>query len=113
MVHNAKMARDDPQMKLRLAPELKAAIEAAARSSGRSLNAEIVHRLENTFFEAGQTRVILGPGRGMSYVDVYPRVGSPDLTLEEQIDDAVKVLRALMDLLSAQRNRSPHISTAE
>jgi predicted DNA-binding protein len=43
------MAREDPQMKLRLPAELKARVEEAAQHAGRSLNAEIVHRLERSF----------------------------------------------------------------
>ncbi|WP_062107979.1 Arc family DNA-binding protein [Gluconobacter albidus] len=40
------MARDDPMMRFRAPPELKQKIEEAAVSNGRSLNAEIVQRLE-------------------------------------------------------------------
>ena len=40
---------DYPQMKLRLSPELKAMIDEAAKTSNRTLNAEIITRLEETF----------------------------------------------------------------
>jgi predicted HicB family RNase H-like nuclease len=43
------MSRDDPQMKLRLPPELKARVEEAARASGRSINAELVQRIAASF----------------------------------------------------------------
>ncbi|MDI7921755.1 Arc family DNA-binding protein [Ferirhizobium litorale] len=39
----------DPQFKLRLTPELRDAIENAANGNNRSMNAEIVHRLERSF----------------------------------------------------------------
>lgn len=39
----------DPQFKLRLTPEVKAKIEHAANESGRSMNAEILWRLERSF----------------------------------------------------------------
>lgn len=39
----------DPQMKIRLTPELKARIEAAADENNRSMNAEIIARLEASF----------------------------------------------------------------
>lgn len=45
----------DPQFKLRLTPELKTAIERAADSSGRSMNAEIVARLEESFSDGEKT----------------------------------------------------------
>lgn len=43
------MARDDPMMRFRAPADLKARIEEAAAKNGRSLNAEIVHRLEESF----------------------------------------------------------------
>lgn len=39
----------DPQFKLRMTPEIKAAIERAAALNGRSMNAEILARLEGSF----------------------------------------------------------------
>lgn len=43
------MAADDPMMRVRLPPELKARLVEASRGNNRSINAEIVHRLEKTF----------------------------------------------------------------
>lgn len=43
------MSREDPQMKIRLPEELKARIDASAAQAGRSLNAEIVARLEGSY----------------------------------------------------------------
>lgn len=40
------MARTDPQFNLRVPIELKEKVEAAAKKSGRSINAEAVYRLE-------------------------------------------------------------------
>lgn len=40
------MSRNDPQMKLRLPLEIKNEIEEISRLTGRSMNAEIVRRLE-------------------------------------------------------------------
>lgn len=42
------MGREDPQLKLRLTEEMKAEITQAAKVNGRSVNAEIVYRLERT-----------------------------------------------------------------
>lgn len=42
------MARDDPQFRIRLPAELKSRIEKLAASNHRSLNAEIVVRLESS-----------------------------------------------------------------
>lgn len=43
------MTREDPQMKLRLPAELKDRLAAAADDNSRSLNAEVVLRLEESF----------------------------------------------------------------
>ena len=43
------MNRPDQQFKLRLPVELKARLEESATAGGRSLTAEIVHRLEQSF----------------------------------------------------------------
>ncbi len=42
------MAREDPQLKLRLSEEMKERISNAARENNRSVNAEIVARLQLT-----------------------------------------------------------------
>lgn len=49
VVHYLGMSREDPQFKLRMPLELKARIEQAAKDNRRSLNAEIVARLEESF----------------------------------------------------------------
>lgn len=43
------MKQTDPQFKLRFPPALKTKIEAAADENGRSMNAEIVSRLQESF----------------------------------------------------------------
>ncbi|EME4174617.1 Arc family DNA-binding protein [Salmonella enterica] len=43
------MSREDPQLRIRLPIELKEKIENFAKSNGRSMNAEIVQRLEGSF----------------------------------------------------------------
>lgn len=49
MVYHLLMSREDPQMKIRLPADLKDQIETAAKNSGRSMNAEIAARLEQSF----------------------------------------------------------------
>lgn len=43
--------RTDPQYKLRMPPELHERLKAAAKDNHRSMNAEIVARLQSTFEE--------------------------------------------------------------
>lgn len=58
MVYHLPMSREDPQMKIRLPADLKDQIEAAAKDSGRSMNAEIVARLEGSFSESSDTEMV-------------------------------------------------------
>ena len=46
------MSRTDPQFKLRMPPALRAQVEQAAGQANRSLNAEIVTRLQASFTQA-------------------------------------------------------------
>lgn len=43
------MSREDPQLRIRLPIELKEKIEVTAKENGRSMNAEIVQRLDSSF----------------------------------------------------------------
>lgn len=43
------MSREDPQLRIRLPIELKEKIEGFAKANGRSINAEIVQRLDMSF----------------------------------------------------------------
>lgn len=43
------MASEDPQMKVRLPEALKERIAQVARANNRSMNAEIIYRLERSF----------------------------------------------------------------
>lgn len=46
------MSRTDQQFKLRMPPALRAQVEQAAEQANRSLNAEIVTRLQASFAQA-------------------------------------------------------------
>lgn len=43
------MSREDPQLRIRIPIELKEKIEVSAKENNRSMNAEIVQRLERTY----------------------------------------------------------------
>lgn len=51
--HYSGMTREDPQMKLRLPPDLKDRLTEAAAANNRSLNAEVVSRLQESFGNHG------------------------------------------------------------
>ncbi|RWY12071.1 Arc family DNA-binding protein, partial [Pseudomonas aeruginosa] len=52
------MSRTDPQFKLRMPPALRAWVEQAAKASMRSLNAELVFRIEQSFEGAEVARAL-------------------------------------------------------
>lgn len=79
MVHFWTMTRADAQMKIRLPDSLRLQIEQAAQASGRSLNAEIVRRLEVSF-----NQVSIDP---IEYENL--KIHQPDF-LQDKIDDMVK-----------------------
>ncbi|MCO2134871.1 Arc family DNA-binding protein, partial [Pseudomonas aeruginosa] len=49
------MSRADPHFKLRIPPALRARVEQAAKASLRSLNAELVLRIQQSFEGEGAT----------------------------------------------------------
>ncbi|NKE47029.1 Arc family DNA-binding protein [Roseomonas frigidaquae] len=51
------MARDDPEIRFRAPPALKEELEAAAKANGRSLNAEVVGRLQMSFSATRRERL--------------------------------------------------------
>ncbi|WP_228129481.1 Arc family DNA-binding protein [Acinetobacter bereziniae] len=49
------MSREDPQLKIRLPIELKDKITESASNLGRSINADVIARLESSFENQGKT----------------------------------------------------------
>lgn len=65
MGHTCDMARGDHQMRIRLPGDLLERIQTEAKSGGRSLNAEIVARLQESV--AAQDAVMAGYASTPSY----------------------------------------------
>jgi len=53
------MSRDFPQLKIRMSPEFKSKIEKSAKDNGRSINAEIINRLELSLIADQSSRDLL------------------------------------------------------
>lgn len=56
VVHDHAMSREDPQFKLRMPPELRLQAEQAA---GRSINAELVARIESSFLNSSTQETLI------------------------------------------------------
>lgn len=82
------MAKDDPHFRLRIPADLKDEIEAAAKENNRSINAEIVSRLEDV-------------GRERRLLELALRMMETTQVTERQ---NLEVLRWMKDQMAAQAN---------
>lgn len=116
MVYHPRMSREDPQMKIRLPADLKDQIEAASKQSGRSMNAEIVVRLQGSFSDALTTSppaMTTAPGAFPVNIDKLLRDLPVDLSSQyalhlyrseqkiarAQLDEAIEESQQLYDKL--------------
>ncbi len=79
------MSREDPQFKLRLPAELKARIDREAEASRRSINAEIIARLELALL-SGETIEELMPAAKAREISVAARQSIPGIVKKRIID---------------------------
>ncbi|MBF0186581.1 MAG: Arc family DNA-binding protein [Magnetococcales bacterium] len=85
------MARTDPQFKLRLPPELKQKIEQAAHENNRSMNAEMISRLESTLQEEKAA--------------VQPVVAAP-VSVEVDTESVISALRESMEKIVREQGEA-------
>lgn len=86
------MSREDPQFKLRMPPPLRAQAEQAARLSGRSLNAELVARLESTFLgESASAHLI--PAARAKELALMARNAIPDEVRRRAIESIARAIK--------------------
>lgn len=105
----------DPQFKLRLTPELKGLIEDSAKSNNRSLNAEILARLADSFLPMAERDEALAAAFADNerlYVErakLFEMMNSQERTLQELIEvhrtNSIMV-KALGDAILADGDRS-------
>ncbi|RPV79564.1 hypothetical protein IPC782_28435 [Pseudomonas aeruginosa] len=91
------MSRTDPQFKLRMPPALRARVEQAAKASLRSLNAELVFRVEQSFEGVEVARVLSSnPINGLlSFLEGYLLHAAEHPS--EPFDRALMLIDGLMD----------------
>jgi len=70
------MSREDPQFKLRMPSQLRAQAEQSAKAAGRSLNAELVARLEASFLTEEPERLL--PAKRAKELALMARAGLPE-----------------------------------
>lgn len=86
------MSREDPQFKLRMPPQLRAQAEQAARLSGRSLNAELVARLESSFLGEHANESFISAARAQELA-LMARNGIPDEIRKRAIESIARAIR--------------------
>lgn len=83
------MAQNPPDMKIRLSSTLRAQIEAAAEANNRTLNSEIVTRLEASFRDDAEV------GDARSKLAAERLLRGPGNDLEKRVDELQAQVEAL------------------
>lgn len=92
VVHDQLMSREDPQFKLRMPANLRDQAEQSARASGRSLNAEIVARLEASFLGGNASKNLLPANRARELA-LMARNGLPDEVRRRVVESINQAIR--------------------
>lgn len=87
-----RMSREDPQFKLRMPVELRAQVEQAAKSAGRSLNAELVARVEASFVGESSPEKLIPADRARELA-LMARAGIPDEIRRRAIEAITHAVR--------------------
>ena len=91
------MARTDPQFNVRMPADLKEKIEEAAKENGRSMNAEIVYRLQQSLDE-GRAETISNIGH-MEFRIVDPSIGKGPQKIFNALEEMEKILLGTKKML--------------
>lgn len=99
------MARDDPQLKIRLPLDMKEAIEEAATRNGRSINAEIISRLMITL-EKGDPYERLGEFQDeiLGKISKYNEIIDEQLEVRKKLEDTIDAMAEKMGYLTKVAN---------
>lgn len=91
------MARTDPQINLRVPADLKKKIELIAVENGRSLNAEVVQRLEQSFTQDKKLLEISSvmTKTMMNSLEAMDTALSKIVHLQDELDEKTKLLNKL------------------
>ena len=90
------MARTDPQFNVRMPADLKEKIEEAAKENGRSMNAEIVYRLQRSIEE---DQVESGGIGHMEFRIVDPSVGKGQQKVVNALEEMQRILNEALGAL--------------
>lgn len=86
------MSREDPQFKLRMPTQLRDQAEQSAKASGRSLNAELVARLESSFLGENASSSLIPAARAKELA-LMSRSGIPNEVRKRAIESIARAVR--------------------
>lgn len=96
------MTRDDPMMRIRLPEDLRNKVKNLADENHRSMNAEIVARLERTIAEdAERNAEALKAIQASPTIRLQKQMIKDRADLEQRIDDLAEEVAALRDRMKA------------
>lgn len=90
------MARTDPQFNVRMPADLKEKIEEAAKENGRSMNAEIVYRLQKSIEE---DQAEIGGIQQIEFRIVDPSIGKGPQKIYSALEEMEKILTGTLKML--------------
>ena len=90
------MARTDPQFNVRMPADLKEKIDEAAKENGRSMNAEIVYRLQKSIEE---DQAETGGIQQMEFRIVDPSIGKGPQKIYSALEEMEKILTGTLKML--------------
>lgn len=94
------MSREHPQLRVRVPPELKDRLEDMARSSGRTLTAEIVYRLQQSL-EHDQSCSGL---QQMDFIVVDPSIGKRPQKVVSALEEMQRILNGTLNMLEKEQD---------
>ncbi|CDG20005.1 Putative phage regulatory protein (fragment) [Xenorhabdus poinarii G6] len=86
------MSREDPQLRIRLPIELKEKIEETAKANSRSMNAEIVQRLDISFLNEPPTDELISAKDAIQIAN-KAKDELPSIILKRTFDEINKKIR--------------------
>jgi len=92
------MARTDPQFNVRMPADLKEKIEEAAKENGRSMNAEIVYRLQQSLDDPQEEHVDGFHTIDMKVIDhrnYPPQIGDALRKIEDELRAVRETLKVV------------------
>ncbi|WP_370676810.1 Arc family DNA-binding protein [Pleomorphomonas sp. PLEO] len=99
------MARDDPQLKIRLPIEMKEAIEEAATRNGRSINAEIISRLMITLEKGDPYEKLDGfQEEILGKISKYNEIIDEQFEVRKKLEDTIDAMTEKMGYLTKVAN---------